>query len=151
MLQRKVVLKIIKAGIARRSASARERFMREARMAAALRHENIATVYQFGIREDTGQYFYAMELIEDETLEERVRRAGPLSVRATIDIAQQITAALAVAERQGLVHRDLKPANLMLVSPDDEERGTAERSVATVKIIDFGLAKALHAPAAGGR
>ncbi len=80
-LQRKVALKIIKVGIARRSADARERFMREARMAAALRHENIATVYQFGIREDTGQYFYAMELIEGETLEERVRRAGPL-VRA---------------------------------------------------------------------
>src|SRR6266487_4683728 len=94
-LQRKVALKIIKVGIARRSANARERFLREARMAAALRHENIATVYQFGIREDTGQYFYAMELIEGETLEERVRRAGPLSVRTPIDIAQQITAALA--------------------------------------------------------
>ena len=144
-LQRGVALKIIKAGVARRSASARERFMREARLAAALRHENIATVYQFGIREDKGQYFYAMELIEGKTLEERVRRAGPLSVRTTIDIAQQITAALVVAERQGLLHRDLKPENLMLVSPDDEERGTAERSVPTVKIIDFGLAKALHA------
>src|SRR5215469_17475827 len=85
-LQRKVALKIIKAGIAKRSADARERFLREARAAAALRHENIATVYQFGIREDTGQYFYAMELIEGETLEERVRRAGPLSVRTTIDM-----------------------------------------------------------------
>src|ERR1043166_3306154 len=63
-LQRKVALKIIKAGVARRSANAPERFMREARAAAALRHEKIATVYQFGIREDTGQYFYAMELIE---------------------------------------------------------------------------------------
>src|ERR1041384_3012316 len=144
-LQRKVALKIIKVGIARRSADARQRFMREARMAAALRHENIATVYQFGIREDTGQYFYAMELIEGETLEERVRRAGPLSVRTTIDIAQQITTALAVAEKQGLVHRDLKPANLMLLSSDDGTVGRNNEKV-VVRIIDFGLAKALHPP-----
>src|SRR4029453_12290326 len=118
-LQRKVALKIIKAGIAARSADAFERFMREARAAASLRHENIATVYQFGVREDTGQYFYAMELIEGETLDERIHRAGPLDVRATVDIAQQVTAALVVAEKHGLVHRDLKPANLMLVSPEE--------------------------------
>jgi Protein kinase domain len=73
-LQRKVALKIIKTDIAERSADARERFMREARAAAALRHENIATVHQFGMRLETGQYFYAMELIEGETLEDRVRR-----------------------------------------------------------------------------
>ena len=86
-LQRKVALKIIKIDIAERSADARERFMREARAAAALRHENIATVHQFGMRLETGQYFYAMELIEGETLEERVRRAGPLDARTTIGIA----------------------------------------------------------------
>ena len=80
-LQRKVALKIIKTDIAERSADARERFMREARAAAALRHENIATVYQFGMRLETGQYFYAMELIEGETLDERVHRAGPLDAR----------------------------------------------------------------------
>src|SRR5215470_16301207 len=97
-LQRKVALKIIKIDIAERSADARERFMREARAAAGLRQENIATVYQFGIREDTGQYFYAMELIEGETLEQRVRRAGPLDARTTIDTAQQVTLALATAE-----------------------------------------------------
>ena len=146
-LQRKVALKIIKVGIARGSADARQRFMREARLADALRHENIATVYQFGIREDTGQYFYAMELIEGETLEERVRRAGPLSVRTTIDIAQRITAALVVAEKEGLLHRDLKPANLMLVAPDDEAVGAVDNNEkVVVKIIDFGLAKALNAP-----
>lgn len=146
-LQRKVALKVIKAGVAKRSANARERFMREARMAAALRHENIATIYQFGIRKDTGQYFYAMELIGGETLEQRVRRVGPLSVRTTIDIAQQITAALAVAEKQGLVHRDLKPANVMLVSADDDTKCAADNSEkVVVKIIDFGLAKVLRAP-----
>src|SRR5499427_9086549 len=69
-LQRKVALKIIKTDIAERSADARERFMREARAAAALRHENIATVYHFGMSLETGQYFNVMELIEGETLDE---------------------------------------------------------------------------------
>ena len=75
-LQRKVALKIIKTDIAERSTDARERFVREARAAAALRHENIAVIHQFGMRLETGQYFYAMELIEGETLDDRVRRTG---------------------------------------------------------------------------
>src|SRR6478609_8537943 len=140
-LQRKVALKIIKTDIAERSADARERFVREARAAAALRHEHIATVYQFGMRLETGQYFYAMELIEGETLDERVHRAGPLDAGTTIEIAQQVTSALAAAEKHGLVHRDLKPGNLMLVSPDSE---TSKYKKVLVKIIDFGLAKAFH-------
>src|ERR1051326_3684350 len=81
-LQRKVALKIIQIGVASRSIEARERFLREARAAAALRHEHIATVFQFGISEDTGQFFYAMELIEGETLEERVGRAHDYRNRA---------------------------------------------------------------------
>jgi serine/threonine protein kinase/tetratricopeptide (TPR) repeat protein len=157
-LQRKVALKIIKTDIAERSADARERFVREARAAAALRHEHIATVYQFGMRLETGQYFYAMELIEGETLDERVYRAGPLDARSTIGIAQQVTSALAAAEKHGLVHRDLKPANLMLVNADDPEangndqvrskrrkiRALRKSGIPVVKIIDFGLAKAFH-------
>ena len=157
-LQRKVALKIIKTEIAERSADARERFVREARAAAALRHEHIATVYQFGMRLETGQYFYAMELIEGETLDERVHRAGPLDARSTIGIAQQVTSALAAAEKHGLVHRDLKPANLMLINADDPEmmgsdearskrskiRALRKSGIPVVKIIDFGLAKAFH-------
>jgi serine/threonine protein kinase/Tfp pilus assembly protein PilF len=156
-LQRKVALKIIKMDIAQRSADARERFVREARAAAALRHENIAVIHQFGMRLETGQYFYAMELIEGETLEERVRRAGPLGARTTVGIAKQVTSALAAAEKQGLVHRDLKPANLMLVNTDpkimesDQARSKRNRiralrksGIPVVKIIDFGLAKAFH-------
>jgi serine/threonine protein kinase len=143
-LQRKVALKIIKTDIAERSADARERFMREARAAATLRHENIATIHQFGMRLETGQYFYAMELIEGQTLEERVRRAGPLDARTTIKIAQQVTSALAAAEKYGLVHRDLKPANLMLVSTDGETADVKSNKKVFVKIIDFGLAKAVH-------
>src|SRR6478752_2887249 len=157
-LRRKVALKIIKTDIAEGSADARERFVREARAAAALRHENIAAVYQFVMRLETGQYFYAMELIDGETLDERVHRAGPLDARTTIGIAQQVTSALAAAEKQGLVHRDLKPANLMLVNADDPEvmgsdqarskrnkiRAFRRSGIPVVKIIDFGLAKAFH-------
>src|SRR6516164_7007663 len=143
-LQRKAALKIIKTDIAERSADARERFVREARAAAVMRHEHIATVYQFGMRLETGQYFYAMELIEGETIDERVHRAGPLDARTTIGIAEQVTSALAAAEKHGLVHRDLKPANLMLVSPDGE---TSNNEKLLVKIIDFGLAKAIHTAA----
>ena len=154
-LDRTVALKIINTdrGLSH-SAEARERFMREARAAAALRHPNVATVYQFGVRETTGQFFYAMELVEGETLEERVRRLGPLHVLTTIDIALQVTAALEAAEERGLVHRDLKPGNLMLVGGCDngEEVGralrarrerTAQRAVPTIKVIDFGVAKAV--------
>src|SRR6478672_3738757 len=143
-LQRKVALKIIKTDIAEGSADARERFIREARAAAALRHKNIATVHQFGMRLETGQYYYAMELIEGETLDERVRRAGPLDARTTIKIAQQVTSALTAAEKHGLVHRDLKPANLMLVSTDGETAHVTNNTKLVVKIIDFGLAKAIH-------
>ena len=157
-LQRKVALKIIKTDIAERNADARERFVREARAAAALRHEHIATVYQFGMRLETGQYFYAMELIEGETLDDRVHRKGPLDTRSTIGIAEQVTSALAAAEKQGLVHRDLKPANLMLVKADDPDvtgndqarfkrsriRALRKSGIPVVKIIDFGLAKAFH-------
>src|SRR5262249_27815124 len=126
-LQRKVALKIIKIDVAERSADASERFVREARAAAALRHEHIATVYQFGIREDTGQYFYAMELIEGETLEQRVRRAGPLDARTTIAIAQQVISALATAEKRGL-----NPSRLEAGKFDAPERGRRRsgRSVA---------------------
>src|SRR5262252_7826803 len=145
-LQRKVALKIIKIEFAQSNTDARERFTREARAAAALRHENIATIHQFGMRLETGQYFYAMELIEGETLDERVRRAGPLDARTTIYIAQQVTAALAAAEKRGLVHRDLKPANVMLVSPEGETAKTNRKGEKPiVKIIDFGLAKAVNA------
>src|SRR5262249_55870222 len=142
---------------ASRSAEARERFMREARAAAALRHPNVATVYQFGVREQTGQFFYAMELVEGETLEERVRRLGPLDVLTTIDVALQVTAALEAAEGRGLVHRDLKPGNLMLVETADDNgekvgralRARRERTasrnngIPTIKVIDFGVAKAV--------
>src|SRR5437867_4215590 len=146
-LKRPVALKLIDSEWAKRGAEARERFMREARTAASLRHPNIATVYHFGIREENGQCFCVMELVEGETLEMLVRRTGPLDALTTIDIALQVSSALAAAEKQGLVHRDLKPANLMLVAaaPDanDSSPGKSEKAETVVKVIDFGVAKAL--------
>ena len=135
-LQRPVALKLIDPEYIKRGAEARERFMREARAAASLRHPNVATVYQFGIQEENGHYFCAMELVEGETLEMRVRRTGPIDAAATIEIALQVSSALEAAEKQRLVHRDLKPGNLMLVESE------ADASV-VVKVIDFGVAKAL--------
>ena len=146
-LRRAVALKLIDSEWVKRGAEARERFMREARTAASLRHPNVATVYHFGIREENGQCFCAMELVEGETLEMRVRRTGPLDALTTIDIALQVSSALAVAETQGLVHRDLKPANLMFVAAapgaNDSSPGKAEKADTVVKVIDFGVAKAL--------
>lgn len=135
-LQRPVALKLIKADFTGPTSDTRERFMREARAAGALRHPSVATVYQSGIDEGTGQCFYAMELVEGETLDERVRRTGPLDVQSVIEIARQITAALAAAEKRGLVHRDLKPANVMIATGEEGDKEA-------IKVIDFGLAKAL--------
>ena len=113
----------------------RGRFMREARAAAGLRHPNIAAVHHFGVNEESGHYFYAMELVEGETLEERIRRTGPLPWREAVAIAEQVAAALIAAEERGLVHRDLKPGNIMLAA--------GKEGMPEVKVIDFGLAKAI--------
>jgi serine/threonine protein kinase/predicted ATPase len=126
-----VALKVIDTRIAARP-EARERFLREARAAARLRHPNVASVFYYGVRKIDGQCFFAMELIEGETLEARLRRSGPLPTALALEVIAQIAKALVAAEAQGLVHRDLKPANLMLV----------EGTELTVKVIDFGLAKA---------
>jgi serine/threonine protein kinase/tetratricopeptide (TPR) repeat protein len=131
VLGNEVALKVIDARIAA-FPEARERFLREARAAARLRHPNIASVFYYGTRRSDSQCFYAMELVEGETLERRLRRNGPLSPALAIEVITQAARALVALEMHGLVHRDLKPANLMIV----------ERPELIVKVIDFGLAKA---------
>src|SRR5256886_10324779 len=138
VLRRRVALKVIDVpAAARGSHFMRERFLREARAAAALRHSNVAAIYQFGASPNGGRCFYAMELVEGETLETRVRKDGPLNPKLALEIAIQIARALMAAAAQGLIHRDLKPGNVMLTKSDAE---TAELEV---KVIDFGLAKAI--------
>src|SRR5947207_4839732 len=138
VLRRKVALKVIDVpAAARTSQSVRERFLREARAAAALRHPNVAAVFQFGASPDDSHCYYAMELVEGETLEGRVRRDGPLDAKLTLEIAIQITRALMAAAARGVIHRDLKPGNIMLTRVD------ADTPELEVKVIDFGLAKAI--------
>jgi serine/threonine protein kinase len=131
VLGNEVALKVIDARIAALP-EARERFLREARAAARLRDPNIASVFYYGTRKSDGQCFYAMELVEGETLETRLRHSGRLPPSLALEVITQAARALVALETHGLVHRDLKPANLMLV----------ERPELTVKMIDFGLAKA---------
>jgi len=108
------------------------RFEREARLLAALNHPHIAAIY--GFEETTGVHALVLELVEGTTLAERLRR-GPLPVTEAVRIARQIADALEAAHERGIVHRDLKPQNIK-VKPDG-----------TVKVLDFGLAKATMAGA----
>jgi serine/threonine protein kinase/predicted ATPase len=118
--------------------SARLRFLREARVAARLRHSNVASVLHLG---RTGSsYFYAMEFVEGETLENLVKRSGRLEVKLALEIATQVAAGLTAVHKQKLVHRDIKPSNI-IVSLEDG-------GAVAAKIIDLGLAKpAPDAPA----
>jgi len=103
-----------------------QRFVQEARAAAALNHSNILSIFDIG--EERGAPYIVSELLEGQTLRERIR-SGPLSSRKAIDYALQVARGLAAAHDRGIVHRDLKPENLFLTHDD------------RVKILDFGLAK----------
>ena len=116
--------------------SARPRFLREARAAASVRHPNVASVFHLG--ETGGNYFYAMEFVEGETLEKLIKRSGRMEVKLALEIATQVAGGLAAVHEQNLVHRDIKPSNIMVRLKDD---GTI-----TAKIIDLGLAKAIAEP-----
>ena len=116
--------------------SAQLRFLREARAAASLRDSNVASVLHLG---RTGSsYFYAMEFVEGETLEDLIKRSGRLEVKLALEITTQVAAGLAAVHKQNLVHRDIKPSNIIVRL---EENGAA-----TAKIIDLGLAKAVGEP-----
>src|ERR1700675_4640746 len=116
--------------------SARLRFLREARAAASVRHPNVASVFHLG---RTGQnYFYAMEFVAGETLENLIKRSGRLGVKLALEIATQVATGLAAVHKQKLVHRDIKPSNIMV---NLEEGGAV-----VAKIIDLGLAKSINEP-----
>jgi len=134
VLNSTVALKVIDRKVAE-NPGARSRFLREARAAANIHHPNVARVTFYG--EQDGECFYAMELVEGETLEARVRRDGPMPLALALQIIEQATRALAVAEVCGVVHRDIKPSNLMLESDPSE--------TVVVKVIDYGVAKVMQA------
>src|SRR5216117_985206 len=127
-----VALKVIDRKVAQ-NPGARSRFLREARAAANIHHPNVAQVTYYG--EQDGECFYAMELVEGETLEARVRRDGPMPLAVALEIIEQAARALAVAEVCGVVHRDIKPSNLMLESDASD--------ALMIKVIDYGVAKVM--------
>jgi TolB-like protein len=138
VLHRTVALKIVDAPQkAERGQAVRDRFLREARAAAAFHHPNVAGVFQFGASTDGDRCYYAMELVDGDTLEALVRREGPLKPQLALEIARQVTRALIAAAGYGLIHRDLKPGNIMLT------HSGADAEELEVKVIDFGLAKAV--------
>ena len=137
-LQCPVALKVINSDLMADEVN-RNRFLREARAAAGLRHSNVASVYH--LAKDDEQFFYAMEFIDGQTTEAYVARFGPMSLRAALRVAWQVSKALAAAARQKLVHRDIKPANIMIVADSEEEDWPF------IKLIDFGLVRSvLRAP-----
>jgi len=132
-LNREVALKVLPDAFAT-NVERMARFEREAQLLAALNHPNIATVH--GLEESGGRRALVMELVEGQTLAERIPQ-GPLPLEEALSIAQQVAEALEYAHEKGIIHRDLKPANVK-VTPEG-----------MVKVLDFGLAKALEdSPAA---
>ncbi|HTA95395.1 MAG TPA: serine/threonine-protein kinase, partial [Verrucomicrobiae bacterium] len=127
-LGRDVALKVISEQFAN-DAERMARFEREAKVLASLNHPNIAHIY--GLEDSGGVRALVMELVEGQTLAERIAR-GPIPLEETLSIAKQIAEALEYAHERGIVHRDLKPANVK-ITPDG-----------AVKVLDFGLAKAIE-------
>jgi serine/threonine protein kinase/Tol biopolymer transport system component len=126
-LGRDVAIKVLPEAFAH-DADRLSRFQREAKMLASLNHPNIATIH--GLEQSGGTSYLVMELVSGDTLQERVKRDGPLPIDEALAIAKQIAEALEAAHEKGIIHRDLKPANVKL-TPEGK-----------VKVLDFGLAKA---------
>ena len=126
-LGREVAIKTLPEEFAK-DANRLARFEREAKLLASLNHPNIAAIH--GFEEDNGTHFLVLELVEGDTLADQLKR-GAIPVEESLELALQIAEALEAAHEKGVIHRDLKPANIE-VTPDGK-----------VKVLDFGLAKAL--------
>jgi serine/threonine protein kinase len=110
-----------------------ERFRREARAAASIRHPNAVAVTDFGVNKDAGLSYLVMEFLEGTELRDAIKKKGPLDFEEAFIITQQICLALQAAHAKGIVHRDLKPDNIWLLKSDDQ--------FPRVKVLDFGIAK----------
>ena len=129
-LGREVAIKTLPEEFAR-DADRLARFEREARLLATLNHPNIAAIH--GLEEHQGARFLVLELVEGETLADRLRR-GPVPLEESLKLARQIAEAMEAAHERGVIHRDLKPANIKVTS------------AGVVKVLDFGLAKPARRP-----
>ena len=128
-LGRKYALKVLRARVVERDATAAQQFLREARTAARVRHPNIVDVFDFGHLPD-GRPYFVMELLEGESLGDRVERVGPLPPADVVTIARQLGEALAAAHDRGVIHADVTPSNALIVDGEHIH----------VKLVDFGLA-----------
>ena len=127
-LGRSYALKVLRSRVFEKDPTAGQRFLREARAAARVRHENIGDVFDFGHLAD-GRPYFVMELLEGESLADRVSR-GALQPAEVVTIARQMASALATVHDHGVVHADVTPSNALIISDEP----------LTVKLIDFGLA-----------
>jgi serine/threonine protein kinase/tetratricopeptide (TPR) repeat protein len=127
---REVALKVINPALLGDD-GIRKRFLREAQIAGAIEHPNVALVYSRGQEGDS--YFYAMQLVEGIDLDRYIKKHGPLSVFQALSVIAQAGGALEAARIKGLIHRDIKPSNIMAVAD--------RRNRLRIKLIDFGLAK----------
>lgn len=128
-LQRHVAIKVLDGDLSK-DELARQRFCREARAAASIAHENVVAVHQVERICEDGVPFLVMQLVNGETLEQRLLREKKLSVPEVVRIGMQAARGLAAAHAQGLIHRDIKPGNILLEAPNSR-----------VKLTDFGLAR----------
>jgi serine/threonine protein kinase len=129
VLGRQYALKVLRARVVERDKDAAENFVREARTAARVHHPNIVDVFDFGYVPD-GRPYFVMELLEGESLAEKVGR-GPLPPAEVVTITRQLATALAAAHDRGVIHADVTPNNVLVVGGEDIH----------VKLVDFGLAK----------
>jgi serine/threonine-protein kinase len=149
-LGREVAVKVLRVGTARR-AQAIKLFLREARAASRISHPGIVAVTDFGKCAD-GAVFIAMELVRGEALDFLIEREQQLDPDRAMDLALQMSDAIAAAHRKGIIHRDLKPANIMVSTRGEASRSgrvPARTVFESIKLLDFGVAT-MYDPATGG-
>ena len=135
-LDRTVAVKVLSPLFAANE-RAKQRFAREARAAAAIRHQNVVTVYNVG--EENGLLYLVMDLVRGESVEDRLRRSGPFTVAQVRRLAVEVARGLAAAHECGVLHRDIKPGNILLEADSDQ-----------AMIVDFGVARCVDDPAITG-
>jgi serine/threonine protein kinase len=143
LIGRRVAVKVLLQSLSR-SEEAIARFFTEARTAATMRHPGIVEVFDFGYHPN-GSAYIIMELLEGETVAEKVERLGHLPVAEAVHIARKLASAMGCAHACGVIHRDLKPENLVLVPDEDVSDGLR------LKVLDFGIAKLATAQLFGTR
>ncbi|HEY9713012.1 MAG TPA: serine/threonine-protein kinase, partial [Chroococcales cyanobacterium] len=133
LMDRTVAIKMLHNKL-KEDSVARDRFQVEAQACSSLNHQNVITVYDFGVTSD-GEPFFVMDCLEGESLKDLIDRKFRLTVDRALPIFRQIADGLDAAHKKGIVHRDLKPANVILVKQDDGSE--------CVKLVDFGIAKVM--------